>query len=636
MGAFGEQDLFILQTLAAQIAVAIENARLYTAQQEDAWVNAALLQVAEAISKLSDLTDVLGTVVRLTPMLAGVDRCGVFLWHKETQVFVPAQAYGLTDAQYASFVTLRLASGDVLALEQVRLTKSAVTLSGADLASGIPPHMIEIFGIRNLLVLPLLARGQVVGVMLVDYVKEGSAFAKRKVDMISGIANQAAIAIENAQLYAAQQEEAYVSTALLQVGEAVGSLTELDEILNAVVRITPILVGVRRCAILLWDDREEEFYPVQWYGLFQDEQEWLEGVRLDQDNLLAQSVLNGRPAMGVQDSSGDRWTLVDVTPVSGELPVLALPLTAKGHVLGAMLVDYVGVPEHFTGRWMNILVGIANQAAIAIENTQLYRQEAERQRLERELHVAREIQASFLPEKCPQLPGWKLDIYWRSAYQVGGDFYDLFLLPDGRLGLVIADVADKGVPAALFMALSRTLLRVVAQDVLSPARVLERANDLIISHTRSDLFVTVFYAILDPGTGTLTYANAGHNPPLLVRRDQDVELLRTGGIVLGIVSPIHLEEKSVCLELGDVLVLYTDGVTDAIDVDENEFGTARVVEIVRRTWSQGPTDIIASIIKEVQSFAGNVPQFDDLTLVAIKRVVSAIPETVQGNEDGGK
>ena len=618
-GAFSEDDLFILQTLAAQVAIAIEGTRLYAAQQEEAWVTTVLLQVAEATSRATSLDDVLTIVVRLTPMLVGVDRCSLFLWDKNSQAFLPAQAHGFTDEQEALFNTLRFAPGDALALDEVRLTQSPRVLSGDELASSMPPTLIEAFGIRQVLILPLLAGGNLVGLMLADYTEGVVTFTERKVALTVGIANQAAIAIENAQLYNAQQEEAYVSNALLQVAEAVGSLTDLDDILSTIVRITPILVGVQCCSIYLWNSDEKVFVPAQEHGLTEDQKEWFYNSRASKDDPLMAEVLAGRSAVSVPDNLGDHWLLSGATPVPGTLSILGLPLSTTGRVLGAMLVDYVGAPERFIERWMNILTGIANQTAIAIESTQLYRQEAERERLKREMEVAREIQASFMPEHCPYLPGWELCTYWQAAYQVGGDFYDFISLPGNRLGLVIADVADKGVPAALFMALSRTLVRVTAHDGRSPAKALQRANELIMSDADSDLFVTVFYAILDPQTGTLTYASGGHNPPLLIRRNGQAELLRARGIVLGIAEHIELEEKCTALEPADVLVLYTDGVTESINADEEEFGLARLTEVIQRTRQQNPTDIIEAINNEVMAFVGDMPQFDDFTLVALKR-----------------
>ncbi|MBN1580078.1 MAG: GAF domain-containing protein [Anaerolineae bacterium] len=622
--AFSQDDLFILQTLASSIAMAIEDARLYAAQREEAWVTTALLQVAEATSKLSNLSDVLTTVVRLTPMLTGVDRCGIWLWDDKMQRYVPAQAYGLKQDQRTLFATLHLSPEDAPALEQVRLTREPLVLPSDQLSTSLPKALSDDFNVRNLLILPLSARGQALGVMLVDYAEPFEAFTERKTNMIAGIANQAAVAIENAQLYAAQQKEAYISMALLQVAEAVRSLTSLQDILSTIVRITPILVGVEQCVIFLLDSEKQTFLLVQAYGLSEDKPINLSDVDLNPGTPLRDMILEGQFVLGMPDDLESHQAMEEVALIEHDMAILALPLRAKGRVLGTMIVDCIGAPKDFIERWLSILGGIADQTSIAIENTQLYRLEAERQRLARELLVAREIQASFLPEQYPSLPGWELDAFWQSARQVGGDFYDMFVLPDNRVGLVIADVADKGIPAALFMALSRTLVRIVAHSGLEPAQVLERTNDLIISDTHSDLFVTVFYVLLDPESGELVYANGGHNPPILIRQNGEVESLRARGIVLGIVSPIHLEEKRVTVEPGDTLVMYTDGVTDAINEDEEEFGTARLAEIVRRTREQPSQDMLAAIYNAVLAFTGDTPQFDDVTLVVVKRTQASL------------
>ncbi len=613
--AFDEDDLFILQTLASQIAIAIEDARLYVAQQEEAWMTTALFQVAEATSRLSNLSDVLATAVRLVPILTGVDRCAILLWNKTTHTFTPAQVYGLDEAEYARLITLQLDEQDVPALVEACRHRQPLLLSGSQVTAALAQSVIELLELQNLLVLPLIARGEPLGAMIVDYA-DGAWATSRKVDLITGIANQVAVAVENAQLYTAQQEEAYVSTALLQVAEAVRSFTELDDILNAIVRITPILIGVNRCAILI---RSSETWSLtQSFGLDEAEINALQHF-LNTDGQLVHTLLEGRPALSQTEESPFYGSMNGVTVVYDRLAVLALPLIAKGNLFGALVVDYAELPLHLADRWFSILTGIADQAAIAIENTYLYRQETERKRLHHELEMARKIQASFLPQAYPVLPGWQIDALWQSASQVGGDFYDMFMLPDGRLGLVIADVADKGVPAALFMALSRTLIRVVAQQLLSPGDTLSRTNDLIISDTHSDLFVTAFYLILDPQSGEIVYANGGHNPPLLMRRDGRIESLRARGIVLGIISPIHLEEKRLRMEPGDLLVMYTDGVTDAINEHAEEFGSGRLAEAIVAVRTGSPDQIIDEIRAQVMAFAGDVPQFDDLTLVVLKR-----------------
>jgi serine phosphatase RsbU (regulator of sigma subunit) len=190
----------------------------------------------------------------------------------------------------------------------------------------------------------------------------------------------------------------------------------------------------------------------------------------------------------------------------------------------------------------------------------------------------------------------------------------------GRIGLVVADVADKGVPAALFMALSRTLVRTMAIDGRPPDVAIARANDLILADTRAELFVTLFYAILESGSGDISYVNAGHMPPLLLRAaDGSILELRTNGMALGILPDLEFEARTTHLEVGDTLVLYTDGVIEASDANQQMFGRERLIEVVRAHRSQTAEELARIIDNAVWDFAGEAPQFDDLTLVVAKR-----------------
>ncbi len=212
-----------------------------------------------------------------------------------------------------------------------------------------------------------------------------------------------------------------------------------------------------------------------------------------------------------------------------------------------------------------------------------------------------------------------------GARHVSGDFYDFISLPDFGpsdecWGVVIADVADKGVPAALFTALSRTLVRTVARSGQEPARALALANDLILADSHSDLFVTLFYAILDPEQCTLTYANAGHNLPLHFNgRSGQVTALEAKGMVMGVVPGIELEQKTIQLNQGDLVLFYTDGVTDALNDDIQEFGLERLKAVVEAHRDQAAPAVVQAINQAVSDFVGRAPQFDDLTLVVLKQ-----------------
>ncbi|HOI13980.1 MAG TPA: SpoIIE family protein phosphatase [Methanoculleus sp.] len=246
---------------------------------------------------------------------------------------------------------------------------------------------------------------------------------------------------------------------------------------------------------------------------------------------------------------------------------------------------------------------------------------SELERKKAELRIAHDIQMSFLPEKLPEVPGFELAALSVPAKEVGGDFYDAISLPGGQTALVIADVSGKGVPAALFMALSRTVLRANAQVPRSARDAVREANMLIAEDAKSGMFVTLFYAVADPGKKTLTYVNAGHNPPLLFRSDSNMPLdLKGTGIILGVMPEADYDEVTVDLKSGDLILLYTDGVTEAINPGEEQFGVNRLTETVASCRDLPPTAIIDRIRDAVVQFSGDEPQFDDLTLMVLRVV----------------
>jgi sigma-B regulation protein RsbU (phosphoserine phosphatase) len=289
-------------------------------------------------------------------------------------------------------------------------------------------------------------------------------------------------------------------------------------------------------------------------------------------------------------------------------------------LLGVLLIE--GQP--LTGRRPALLAGIAHQISLRLENVHLIEAAASRRSFERELSMARGIQESFLPRHLPSADGWQLGTTWRLAREVGGDFYDFIPLqrgPDGpRWGIAIADVADKGVPAALFMALSRTLLRSVAINRIDPGLTLTRLNDLIFSDAQADMFVSVFYAVWEPATGRISYANGGHNPPMIFEPGARGRFLAEHELVLGVQAEVEYRTRSLTLAPGSLLVLYTDGVTEALRNDMAEFGVARMSDTVVAHRQATATGIINAVRGAVDEFVGNMSQFDDFTMVVLKRV----------------
>jgi phosphoserine phosphatase RsbU/P len=252
---------------------------------------------------------------------------------------------------------------------------------------------------------------------------------------------------------------------------------------------------------------------------------------------------------------------------------------------------------------------------------ELQRTTAEKERFSKELEIAKGIQESFLPDSAPEIPGIELVAKNIPALEVGGDFYDFIPIAKDRWGLVIADVSGKGVPAALFMALSRTLIRASTMTNADPAGSISHANKMICEDSKTSMFVTLFYAILDSREMTLNYVNAGHNPPLLLQgASSDVRLLKAKGIALGVMDDAELQSVKVDLKPGDVLVLYTDGVTEAINDKEEEFGEERLLAIITKNRDRPAQEIMDTILAAITDYAGDRPQYDDITLMVMRAV----------------
>jgi serine phosphatase RsbU (regulator of sigma subunit) len=266
------------------------------------------------------------------------------------------------------------------------------------------------------------------------------------------------------------------------------------------------------------------------------------------------------------------------------------------------------------------LQSLAAQIASALYRAEEYALALAHQKAVQELTVAAEIQASFLPASLPSIAGWQLAAALRPARQTSGDFYDLMELPNGRLGLLIADVTDKGTGAALFMALSRTLIRTYAFEYPEqPEKALHVANTRILLDSRSSMFVTVFYGILDPASGTLRYCNAGHNPPYLLSAHAEPRPLRNTGIPLGILHDTIWTAETVLLGPNDLLVLYTDGVTEAQNANGELFEVERMLDAARSSREQTALAVRDAILTAVDQFVADAAQFDDLTVMTLVR-----------------
>jgi serine phosphatase RsbU (regulator of sigma subunit) len=314
---------------------------------------------------------------------------------------------------------------------------------------------------------------------------------------------------------------------------------------------------------------------------------------------------------------------------------VVVPLVSQGELIGLLNLGPRLSQQEYSADDRKLLNDLATQTAPAVQVAQLVRQQQqqaqERERIEQELRVARLIQQTLLPKRVPELPGYQLAAYYQPAREVGGDFYDFLELDDGHFGLVVGDVTDKGVPAALVMATTRTMLRASAQRLDSPGEVLKRVNEVIVRDIPPNMFITCLYAILEPKTGVLRYANAGHDLPYRrrssrSRRSSDgggAEELRATGMPLGLLPGMSYEEKEIVLEEGDSVLFYSDGLVEAHDPEREMFGFPRLQGLVGAHRSDGPA-MVNFLLSELARFTGEAwEQEDDITLVTLDRSETA-------------
>ncbi len=352
------------------------------------------------------------------------------------------------------------------------------------------------------------------------------------------------------------------------------------------------------------------------------------GVSTTQINTLDLDIFPNDPLLAyVQQNPG----VLDVEKLKLDSPALhamrregvrlVVPLVSQGELIGLINLGARRSEQEYSSDDHKLLADLATQAAPALRVAQLVKQQqlaaAERERIEQELKVARLIQQTLLPQALPALDGWGVSAYYQPARAVGGDFYDFIYFPDGKVGFIVADVTDKGVPAALVMATTRTLLRAAAERLEAPGAVLARTNEVLVQEIPPKMFVTCFYAVLDPATGHLRYANAGHDVPYRYTRDGVVEL-RATGMPLGLMPGMDYEEKEALLAPGEYVLLYSDGLVEAHNPTREMFGFPRLQRLLA-TQADGET-LHDYLLQQLADFTG--PQWeqeDDVTLVTLQR-----------------
>jgi sigma-B regulation protein RsbU (phosphoserine phosphatase) len=406
---------------------------------------------------------------------------------------------------------------------------------------------------------------------------------------------------------------------LYRISQAFSSSLDLDEVLNRVLDEVIATTRAERGFLMLRDAAGALTFRVA-RGM---DQQAIDSPEFQVSRSVIERVAaNGEPTL-TSDAQSDSWLGGrQSVRILGLRAILCVPLRLKGATLGVIYVDnrlQVGI---FSPKDLELLTGIASSAAIAIENARLYAIAVDRGRLERELQMAREVQVNLIPRQIPSLPGWEFAAAWHPAREVSGDFYDFVPLDRQRLGIVIADVTDKGMPAALFMAHTRSVLRATLLGHPAPSDALTAANRLVAADSANGMFVTLCYLQITAG-GQAIWVNAGHNPPLLYRAaTRTFTELSRHGMPLGIESEAVLAQGVQELGPGDFIVLYTDGLSEGADESGEEYGMVRARQAMAAAAGSRAGGILAGLLDSHTRFLGSTAPSDDVTVVVVRRTDS--------------
>jgi len=622
-GRYGAESEGICATFAGYLGSAIEKERLDQETRAQTYYTSVMLQVAMATRNLSDANSLLKTSGEFILSLIGGASVALILKDAETSTFQLQAALG--DGTATCNLDEPCAVADPTLLEQTLQSGKPAAMPASKCSPDIAKNLL-LSPQDTILLFPLIAHERQIGLLLHSskeaYIplEPELILGAQRFALLEGIAQQTAVSLQNIELIQAKQAEAEISNVLLQITNLFVVSKHPQETLSEVTRVLSDFTNAEEIALIEFDsehDRATLRYLATKQGGFSYGSEnqiplsqlspGLQGLEQAGYLILPGNLLS---RSGFADSQSD----LDREDINS----LCFSLSVPGEVHGLLVAVEVDRPGR--SQRVQLLKEASLQIASGIQNYIMQTVQHKQTLIDKELQLARQIQKTFLPESLPELPGYDLAAEWQTARQVGGDFYDVFELSPGKFGLAIADVSDKGLPASLYMTVSRTLIRAVALENESPARTLEKVNHILQLDSSDGFFVTVFYAIMELQNGKVTYCVAGHNPPYWLRPQQgELQILNKGGIALGMMDPISLKDQELNLAPGDGLVLYTDGITETFSPDGEAFGDLRFKERLDSLLGETAQGIIKGISFSLNGFRSEAALDDDYTLLVIRR-----------------
>ena len=562
-----------------------------------------LIEVTERINSTLDLDELLSRIAEVVKRAIDYEVFAILLLNEKTQELRVHFSQG-HPRELVRNLRIKVGEGIVGRAAQ---TRRSVLVNDV---KHEPAYIPSLPAMRSELAVPLLFKGRLIGVLDLE-AKQLDFFNDSHVSLLELLASRMALAIENARLYRRTLRQARTLQLLNEISRELSSVLVLGELLRKIGTLTKKLVDYHRFGILLTDDKTQTFNAV--ISLKQDERmPERSTVNFGQGIVGAAATLR-RPVVVPDVNKDPRY--ISVNPETRS--EMTIPLIYRDRVIGVVDLESPHV-NYFNEEHVRIFSTLAPQIAITIENARLYERVARSEaRLERDLRRAQEIQMHLMPGIAPKIPGIDAALHFQPSSELGGDLYDFLSYGRDRQVIVVGDVSGKGAPAALYGAMASGTLRSLAPLKLSAPDMMKRLNGMFLERKIEGHFITLTYAIWEPRTKILTLANAGMPLPILLRKGQ-CRVIRAEGVPLGLLEHTEYLPVTVNLESGDLLALFSDGINEANDLQQEEFGMRRIEAILRENSQKPPQEIVSKVFQEIKTFEAGRPQRDDQTLVILK------------------
>lgn len=624
-GRYGRDSLNICSTFADYIGNALDKERVEAEKETQTWLTSLLLDLAIETKNLNSIEELVNKIGNILIELIGGKAVGLALVsHDEDLVQLPSL--------YCPDLECNLAALPIFFAKQDVLTKGlhpdglSVARIGdfPDLLTLLP----ELDSNGTILTFPLHTQDKTLGYLLhissENYITEGpkEVIGKERYDILKGISQQAAMSLQNIQMLDEKREEYQAEIRLLELDNIFTQTYNFETGLKKVSQRLFTESNLQALALLKFNAENNNFTLLQLLEIDENQQIKFNETEKVYSEKEITDLVDLQSDMG-DFTQGDNlfWKFNNERNEKNQLKTLVFPLEIGEDFYGLQLIcDYEIL---LTPQRTGFFKAAADKISIAFQNERLRAVEQLRRQTDQELELARTIQKTFLPDHLPDIPGYKLAVEWKTARKVGGDFYDIFPVDDDKFGFLVADVSDKGLPASLYMTVARTLLRSQSRYNTSPAVVLEQVNHILQLDSTQAFYVTLVYAVLEPKSGKITYAIAGHNPPYVIDNasHKAIHLPKpNGSIAIGLLEAIKLEDRSLQLKEGQSFFLFTDGISEPMNEEGTEFGQSRLTEVLAENSDKNPEELIEKLLTELGNFKASGSLEDDCTILILKRL----------------